>query len=106
MTDVLTLPFPAAARESDPQTSHEAAAEVDVNARCGQVLAALQTVTPAAHGATCYELQIILAHTGIHMDTGWIASRLNQLQKAGLVEATDAKRPGYTNRKQTVWVIR
>lgn len=101
----MTLPFSAAARHTDPTTSHEAAAEVNVNARCAQVLAALRQVEYPPHGATCFELQQTLLRHQIHMDIGWIASRLRDLEKAGLVRKTADKRAGGTSRKQTVWVL-
>lgn len=94
------------ARHDDPQTSHDAAAAVDLPARCAQVLGALRYVYPAYRGATCSELQHRLAVTGTHMDNGWIARRLCDLEKSGHVVRTEATRPGSTGRKQTVWILR
>lgn len=93
------------ARHDDPATSHEAAAAVDLPARCAQVLGALGQCTYRPRGATCSELQQILATTGVHMDNGWIARRLCDLEESGHVIRTDMTRTGSSNRKQTVWVL-
>ena len=90
------------ARHDDPQTSHDAAAAVGLSARCAQVLGALRA---GPSNATCSELQRRLAVGGVHMDTGWIARRLCDLEESGHVARTDATRLGATGRKQTVWVL-
>lgn len=87
-------------RRSDPQTSHAAAAAVDVSARCGEVLTAL-----SAHpdGAIPWELVLTMRGQGVDMDQNCVARRLDDLEAMNLVHRTGSTRPGRSNRQQTEW---
>lgn len=89
---VAELPLFAAARRSDPQTSHEAAKRAPVRGHCRKVLEAL-AAGPAGQteiGRRCG----LLPHQ--------VNKRLADLYKAGLVELTGGKVEGGSEREWRV----
>lgn len=94
-------PTAGSVRHSDPQTSRDAAARVDIGARCGEVLDALADHAPAIP----WELVLKLRTSGIEMDQNCVARRLVDLEQMGLVERTGHTRPGRSGRQQTEWTI-
>lgn len=91
--DLPLFATPARARRTDPDTSHQAAASVDVTHREQQVLDAL-----AAHpgGLTTKEMADV---TGV--DRLSLSPRMKPLELKGLVIRTEETRDG-----STVWRIR
>jgi len=87
----------ALARRDDPETSHEAAAKVDVSKREAEVYAALRAVWPA--GLTTHEIEDA---TGIA--AGSVTPRMKRLVEKGWVERTEERRipRGHTS-PQTIW---
>ncbi|MGV0985046.1 MAG: hypothetical protein ACOYB2_10855 [Limnohabitans sp.] len=90
----------ATARESDPDTSHEAAK--DARAMSGKhrmlALAALREAGP--RGLTDFELADA---TGVAQTS--IGVRRKELVRAGYVEATDARRPAPSGSAAIVWRV-
>lgn len=89
----------ALARTTDPQTSHEAAAAVNVGALESLVLRRLHQWP--LNGMTCSE---IAAEEKMQRDS--ISPRMRRLVEAGLVSDSGDKRvPRTGGRKQIVWKI-
>lgn len=91
------------ARNSDPQTSWDAAASVDqVREKQTAVLRVLTQHGPLTHEelvSTYYDAQL-----GLPMQSpSGIRTRCNELVKMGLVEWTGEKRVMTTGRKARVW---
>jgi DNA-binding MarR family transcriptional regulator len=83
----------ALARRTDPETSHEAAALVNVTKAEAKVLLALRR-----ENGTWDE---ITARTG--MRAGTVSPRFRPLREKGLIRQTGEVRPGESGAKQTVW---
>lgn len=95
MTDLF---FHALARRSDPTTSHDAAAKVNVKETAMRVLAAIKT---APNGLTATE---IAREINVERDT--VSPRLPELVRAGLVLDSGLTRiPPGRRRKAIVWVF-
>ncbi len=96
----LALNFAPRARKHDPRTSHAAAASVDRFAR-GHYLLILEWLdTFLLPGGTFYEIA-----RGIGLDGQQVNKRLPELERAGLVIATEHTRPGPSGRQCRVWRI-
>jgi hypothetical protein len=98
--------FDAAARSSDPATSH-AAATLDRSSLRLQTLEQIRLLVAAGcDGATCHEVTRGLAQRGaVHAENS-IARRITSLRKAGLIVDTGRTRPGgYEGVEQTVWTV-
>lgn len=102
------------ARLSDPQTSKDAAAQVNVSRACQRVLDTLRecerTNAPERVGATCSELMMRQSYDNEPaMPTNVIARRLGDLRDMGLAEVAEDEdgpivRMANTGRNQSVWV--
>jgi len=86
-------------RWSDPDTSIEAALQVDATVREQQVKDAVRS--KGKYGATCSE---IVAITGLSWNT--VSPRLAPLRRKGFLYDSGQRRLGPTNRKQIVWLYR
>jgi predicted ArsR family transcriptional regulator len=86
----------ALARSTDPSTSFEAAASVDVTRLEGVILDKLKRYAPP--GATSYELAEAL---GLSLVT--VSPRLRPLQKKGLVRDSGFRARGESGRLQIIW---
>lgn len=89
----------AHARATDPETSHEAAAEIagaKVNQMEQRALSALQAARP--DGLTNHELVL---HTGLPWNT--ISPRIRPLVRKGWVIDSGLRRPGPTGKRCIVW---
>lgn len=95
------------ARTGDPGTSYEAAAAVDINNRCQEVLAVIWTL-PFPYEFTDGELAARIPH----MDRNVVARRRKDLEILGIVipvfrqrgqKMEQAKRPGVHGRNELVW---
>lgn len=86
-----------AARNSDPVTSHQAAASVDATALEEQV--GIVVRARAQYGATSYEVQSIL---GLSHQS--VSPRFAPLKRKGVIRDSGRKRPGGAGRSQIVWV--
>lgn len=84
----MAIDFAAAARRTDPRTSHDAAASIDARGLAGQVLADLRDRGPG----TSHE---IAERMGLNLVT--VSPRMRPLELAGKVRR-DGKREG-----RTVW---
>ena len=85
------------ARRSDPPTAHAAAARVNPTGTRARALLALNAV---AEGLTDFELA---ARTGVGQTS--IGVRRKELQRAGLVEPTEHRRPSPSGTPALVWRI-
>ncbi len=90
----------ALSRNTDPSTSHEAAASI-VGALPRIERAVLAALVVAPNGATNEELARSL---GLSLVT--VSPRMKPLVTKGLVYAAAHKRAGSSGRKQTVWCAR
>jgi hypothetical protein len=90
----------AAARNTDPSTSHQAAGALNQEGKAWTlsklVLEAIRA--SGARGMTGWEL---CQQTGIEVQT--LTPRLAPLQARGLIKDSGLRRPGRTGRKQIVW---
>jgi len=87
------------ARRQDPATSHAAAASVRGFAigHCARILAYLSVVS---HGATFCEIA-----AATWLEGQQVNKRLPELERAGLVIATEHTRPGPSGRQCRGWRI-
>lgn len=85
------------ARNSDPATSHQAAASItDVNSHYAQILEALSTIGPLGKdGISFYS----------RLDPNQIARRLNEMQKLGLIRLTGKTVKSNSNRQEREWTL-
>ena len=85
------------ARNSDPATSHEAAASItDVSSHYAQILEALSTIGPLGKdGISFYS----------RLDRNQISRRLNEMQKLGLISLTGKTVKSNANRQEREWTI-
>lgn len=88
------------ARATDPQTSHEAAASVRPRAGSSRALALVALAAAGSHGLSDFELA---ARTGVPQTS--IGVRRKELQRVGLVETTDRRRPSPSGTPAIVWTI-
>lgn len=86
-----------AARNTDPQTSHEAAASVDATRLEAKVVGAIGA---AADGLTITETAEIL-----NISPWSISPRFKPLVRKGLIHDSGEKRVGATGRKHIVWKV-
>lgn len=84
-----------AARNTDPQTSHEAAASVDATRLEAKVLAAINV---AIDGLTSTEAAQVL-----NIPPWSISPRFRPLARKGLIHDTGMTRIGATGRRHIVW---
>lgn len=98
-----TVRLPEHARNSDPDTSKEAADSMRsvLNFECHQVLEVVKAFGPG--GITAYGVSMALAARGIHRQQNCVARRLSDLRDAGFIEDSGERRPGSSNRLLTVW---
>jgi len=84
-------------RNSDPVTSHQAAASVtDVSSHYAQILEALSTIGPLGKdGISFYS----------RLDPNQIARRLNEMQKLGLIHLTGKTVKSNSNRQEREWAV-
>jgi hypothetical protein len=84
--DVPVDPLPV--RSSDPATSRAAARRLPLRKRKAQVMHAISFLMVAAPGSfTADEVLDVLRIKDKRWERGWVASRLSQLKRDGLVEA-------------------
>lgn len=87
----------AYARANDPQTSHQAAASVNVSELDRKVLDSMKRL---GRFATTDEIVI---ESGL--EAGSVTPRMKHLEKAKLVRRTGSKRPSRRNRPQIIWEL-
>lgn len=78
---------PLPVRSTDPATSRAAARRLPLRKRKAQVMAAVGWLDTAAASFTADEVLDVLRLTDPRWERGWVASRLSQLKRDGLVEA-------------------
>ena len=78
---------PLPVRSSDPATSRAAARRLPLRKRKQQVMAAVEFVDAAALSFTADDVLDVLRQVDPRWERGWVASRLSQLKRDGLVEA-------------------
>jgi predicted ArsR family transcriptional regulator len=88
----------AVARATDPSTSYEAAASIDVTRLEGVILDMLKRYS--APGATTFELAEAL---GIEVIS--VSPRMKPLQEKGLVRDTGFRARGVSGRLQIIWRV-
>lgn len=86
-------------RDTDPDTSAEAAQSVDLPNRQAEVLRALARLGEA----TPHEISVWLAGQQMYRPENTVARRLGDLHDRGLAEPTGDKRRGSSFRFQQVW---
>lgn len=93
---MIDLFSPALARRSDPSTSHDAAAKVNVTMLGYEIL---EMIRQHPEGLTATEIS---QYTRIERDT--VSPRLPELVRAGFIRDSGKKRkPAGRNRKAIVW---
>ena len=94
--DLFSAPL---ARNSDPVTSHEAAADATLNAGTNRALVlTIHANKPA--GLTDYELADLA-----HLQQNSAGKRRGELRDAGLIEQTEIRRPAPSGSMAIVWRI-
>ena len=85
------------ARNSDPATSHEAAASItDVSSHYAQILEALSTIGPLGKdGISFYS----------RLDPNQISRRLKEMQKLGLIRLTGKTVKSNSNHPEREWTL-
>ncbi len=109
MTDTPTLfdaPAQPAARNTDPSTSHTAAASLagpPLRHEQARVIVALADLGGRGNtGGTPHDLARWLAHGSVPPAENCVASRLSELERTGLVARDGSTRPGGSERPQRV----
>lgn len=103
-TEIITPPDEALARNTDPDTSHGAAASLTEVQIQNMERTVLEIIVNSPDGATWYE---ICEHTTIAIQS--ISPRFKPLRLKGLItelyddEGKKIKRPGASHRQQIVW---
>jgi len=94
---IFPLPEFPRVRNSDPVTSHQAAASItDVSSHYAQILEALSTIGPLGKdGISFYS----------RLDPNQIARRLNEMQKLGLIHLTGKTVKSNSNRQEREWTL-
>ena len=80
------------ARNTDPDTSHEAADQVDASGLMQEIYAAMSTFGDA--GCTADDIEDYLSH----LQNWTISPRYKQMVERGMIEVTGEKRVGKSNR--------
>jgi len=94
---IFPLPEFPRVRNSDPATSHQAAASItDVNSHYAQILEALSTIGPLGKDGISFYSKL---------DPNQIARRLNEMQKLGLIRLTGKTVKSNSNRQEREWTI-
>jgi repressor of nif and glnA expression len=90
------------ARNTDPDTSHEAAASLvpHLPAMQAEILTALCKWWGPA---TAYEIMVYLNHHGRGRQQNSVSTRLAALHELGFVRDSGARKAGSTNRLLTCW---
>jgi len=107
---------PAAVRNTDPATSHAAAASLPAEVLSDQRRAVLSAVAdvdrfnPHRPGATAYEVMCRMSYSGHAPQMNVVARRLRDLGDLGLAEIPEVDgrpmtRQGGSGRRQQVWVL-
>lgn len=97
------VPTRGAARRTDPQTSHDAAASL-----AGDVLRYQQALVLRYLGhvdCTAYEVWLRMQDDSRRPKENVVSKRLGELVAAGMLEVTDKTRPGSSHRHQQVYVL-
>jgi hypothetical protein len=82
-------------RKTDPETSKEAGASVDIS-KLEQIV--LDVIKSFPDGCISQDVELALPH----IRTSSVTPRFNTLLKKGLIVATGEKRPGFSGRNQRV----
>lgn len=105
MTD--TLPFPPAARVTDPATSHQALASMRDHLSAQQALVLAVVRTHPRYGVTAWEVvQVVRESHGMDLQQNVVARRLTDLERADLIEPAPYTRPGRSHRQLRVYLPR
>jgi len=94
---IFPLPEFPRVRNSDPSTSHQAAASIsDVSSHYAQILEALSTIGPLGKDGISFYSKL---------DPNQIARRLNEMQKLGLIHLTGKTVKSNSNRQEREWAV-
>lgn len=98
-------PEDAGARNTDPETSHEAADHLNEKGGASRIEGiALHALEAIGGRGTAYQIETKVKQDH-DLDSNTISPRLKPLERKGLIRRTDQRGPGRGSRRQIVWEV-